>query len=306
MLHERLEPTYGRAIAVACAIGAFLASPRQANAQDLPKGTSDANAPVSKGTTDVTSDGFQAAAHRDPDAKDATELSLSGGGLSSSGNSRLVATTANGQTRIRREDNQFSAIVAANYTRTALPGTDLQTTVENYQGKARYDRFFLDNWTAFLGVQGRRDRFQGLALRMQVDPGVGYYFINEAAHLLWVEVGYDLLYDIRRDDSLDVFDDKGLLIEHLPKTKTVHSGRLFLGYTNKLNDAVTFQGGVEFLQALTDSHIRRVNGDMSLSSKLAGKFSAATSFQIRYDNDPLPGKEKVDTATSLNLVYTVL
>src|SRR5262249_23165077 len=116
--------------------------------------------------------------------------------------------------------------------------------VQNLQGKTRYDRFFLTDWTAFLGVQARNDKFQGLDLRLQIDPGLGYYFVNDPKHLLWAEIGYDYLHDTRREEDRIVRDDTGTPTGViLDKTKPVHSGRAFVGYDNQLNEAVTLTLG---------------------------------------------------------------
>ena len=302
-----------RIVAVSSCTLATLASfafAATASAQDLPKGLAKDD-PATKGTTDVTTDTFEGGKKDDPEkAKDTTELSIAAGGLAASGNSKLLALTTASTFRLRREQNQFSAVLAGNYTRTGPPGGgESVTTVENIQGKTRYDRFLSGEFGVFLGVQGRRDRFQGLNLRLQVDPGVFYYFIDEASQQLWSELGYDLLYDIRRDDS--IFDAAGNRLkdakgDDLGKTKTVHSGRLFVGYSNKLNDAVTFTLGLEYLQALKDTTFWKFNGDAAITSKLGKRFSLATSFSLRYDHEPLPGKQKTDTITALNLVYTML
>lgn len=274
-------------------------------AADAPaKGTATA-ASASKGATEVTSEGFQAAQKKEADAKDATELSIAAGGMSTTGNARSLALTTLGTFRYRRTDNQFSALLAGNYGRAGAPGKDVETTVENYQGKARYDRFLTGNLVAFLGVQGRRDRFAGLDLRAQVDPGMGYYFLNEEKLLFWAELGYDFLYDVRRNDSRAVFDKAGVQIDYLDKTKATHSGRAYVGYLNKLNEAVTFTAGIEYLQSLTDIELYRINGDAALASKIGKNFSLATAFSLRYDRGALPGKEKLDTVTSANLVYTI-
>lgn len=275
-------------------------------AQDGPaKGTATA-ATATKGTTDVTAEGFQAAQAKDKDAKDATEASIGAGALSTTGNSRNLSLTTLGTFRMRRTDNQFSALAAANYGRAGAPGKDVVTTAENFQARARYDRFVTTNVALFFGLQGRRDRFAGLEIRTQVDPGVAYYFLNQEKLLFWTEVGYDLLHDVRRNDARAVFDKAGVQTDYLPKTRTTHSGRLFLGYTNKLNEAVTVTMGVEYLQSLVDLKLYRINGDVTLSSKLGKGFSLATAFSARYDRGALPGKEKLDTVTSGNLVYTIL
>jgi putative salt-induced outer membrane protein YdiY len=296
-----------RALAPALFI-ALVAIEARAHAQDLPQGTV-APAPVSKGTTEINSQKFEAAAKvPDPEKeKDATELTIGAGGLAASGNARLVSLTTNGDFRTRWSDNQVTAAVAGNYGRTAVPGASLETNVANLQARSRYDRFFLTDWTAFLGLQARNDRFQGIDLRLQVDPGIGYYFVNEPTQLLWVELGYDYLHDVRRDEDRVVRDAAGLPTGVIiDKTSSVHSGRAFLGYNNQLNEAVTFNAGVEYLQGLSDTMVHRLNGDAKLSSKIGAGFSLATSFSIRYDNQPLPRKEKVDTITALNLVFKLL
>jgi putative salt-induced outer membrane protein len=279
------------------------------HADDLPQGTA-SQAPATSGSTDLTAQKFEAATRIvDPEkAKDATELSIGAGGLASTGNSRLVALTGYGQFRIRRSQDQLAVGLAGNYSRTAAPGLPLATTTENFQGKTRYDRFFLQELTGFLGVQARNDRFQGLDLRLQIDPGIGYYFVDDPKHLLWAELGYDYLHDIRRDQDRIVLDatTKMPTGEILDKTNDVHSLRVFFGYDNELNEAVTFTLGLEYLQGLNDASIHRFNGDAKLTSKLGSGFSLATSFSLRYDNQPVAGKEKLDTVSAINLVYKVL
>ena len=53
----------------------------------------------------------------------------------------------------------------------------------------------------------RRDRFEGLDLRLDLDPGLAYYFINTKKHRLQGEAGYDFQYDIRRDASSTIYLD---------------------------------------------------------------------------------------------------
>ncbi len=271
----------------------------------LPKGTAKDES-VSKGKTDVTTDAYETAAKKDETAKDTTELAITGGGMFASGNSNLLALTGGFNHRLRRGDNQFSLIGVGNYSRSAAPGKTAVATVENIQGRSRYDRFITTDLSLFLGVQGRRDRFVGLDLRLQVDPGVGYYFINLKDRQLWAELGYDFLYDIRRDDARDIKDKEGKITGREDKTKTVHSGRAFVGYRYKINEGVSLASSLEFLQGVSDTEIRRINGDMVVSSKFTASFSLATSFLVRYDSKPLSGKQNLDTITSLNLVYSLL
>ncbi|MEZ4370262.1 MAG: DUF481 domain-containing protein [Polyangiaceae bacterium] len=271
----------------------------------VPKSAQD-DAKVTGGATELTDDKATTMGAPEEESKDATELSLSAGGLLSTGNARLFAGTANSKFRLRRSDNQFSAAAAVNYGRAAAgPDADLETNVENYQGTARYDRFFGD-WTVFLSTQARRDRFQGLNLRGRVDPGVGYYFINEKTALLWTELGYDFLIDLRRADSLEVKDDAGNVVEVLDDTEVVHSGRLFLGFDYAFHDNLKLALGVEFMQGISDTDIRRLNGTAEINAKIEDNLALAFGFTERYDSAPLPGKEELDTITTISIVYTLL
>jgi putative salt-induced outer membrane protein len=287
---------------VAGALGSSTLLPRLAAAQDAPAGVMKQDAATS-GTTDVATSGFATTADK-KDANDATEAKIQAGGLSASGNSRSLALTSLASVRARRGANEFSAAAAANYGRSAAkPSDPVQTTIENYQGKVRYDRFVSDPLALFTSLSGRRDRFQGLDLRLNLDPGLAYYFVQAPKHQLWAEAGYDLQYDIRRNSAIADALVQGTI---LVKAKTRHSARLFAGYRNNLNDAVTFNTGVEYLQGLPETQFWRFNWDVGLTAAIAAKFSLATTFSLRYDNQPLTGIKSTDTLTAINLVYQLL
>lgn len=296
-----MHTSQGVRCAVAIPLVLSLAAP--AAAQDVPKSAADA-AKATEGKTELTTDKFEAAARRSKDDKDAQELQLSAGGLQSGGNARIFAATAVGKYRLRLGNEQFKAAIAGNYGQAALPGGDWETTVENGQGLARYDHF-LGDVTLFIGAQARNDRFQGLDLRLRVDPGVGYYFIDDAEQQLWTELGYDLRYDVRRDDSRTEVDANGAATL-LPKTAVLHSGRLFLGYSIAVTDSLSWNAGVEYLQGLSDTTQYSVNGDSSLVTKIRKSLSISLAISERYDAKPLPGKQGLDTTTSVNLVYTLM
>ncbi len=255
------------------------------------------------GTTDVAAGGFEAPAAKPEESKDATTAAVSAGGVLSTGNSRSGAITASADTRLRRGKNQLSAQAAANYARSAAPGDPLATTVENYQGKIRYDRFLAKKFAVFMAISARRDRFQGLDLRLNLDPGVAYYFIDREKHQLWAEAGYDLQYDVRRDEAIAAALLGGT---DLNKTATRHSARLFAGYDNKINEHVTFKTGLEYLQSVQETEDWRLNYDIGLTTSLSEKFSFATTFSLKYDNNPLPEIEELDTVTAFSIVYTLL
>lgn len=232
---------------------------------------------------------------------DGTTITLSSGGQGSTGNSRLMALTANGAFETRFDDNGIGASVLANYGRTALPGAPVRTTTENVQGRARYDRYIIDEASLFLIGTGRHDRFQGLDFRLNVDPGFKYLLVAEQANAIWAEAGYDFQYDIRRDDAL--VDPMGAR-PPLDKTAVDHSSRLFFGLRHAFNEQVTLSTGVEYLQSFVDASRSRVNFDAVFAAKVGAGLAVGLGFLARYDNAPLPGKEELDTSTNLSLIYS--
>ncbi len=238
-------------------------------------------------------------------AKDATEAKIQAGGLSADGNSRSLALTSVANLRVRRALNEVSVAAAANFGRSAAtPSEKMKTSVENYQGKLRYDRFVSDRFALFVAQSGRRDRFQGLDLRLNLDPGVAYYLLDEPKHQLWAELGYDLQFDIVRDETIvDAFLATGQIID---KTDTRHSARVFAGYRNTLSETLAFTTGVEYLQGIPETKFWRLGWDAGINSSISTAFSLATTFSLKYDHQPLSGIKSTDTMTALNLVYQLL
>jgi putative salt-induced outer membrane protein YdiY len=286
-----------RITSLACLLGVVAAGSHAA--AQTPKGLLEQKAATS-GSTDVAKGGFEKVA-KPADTKEATELKLSAGGVLATGNSRSAAATGSGMLRLRRGLNEYSASVAGNYGRSApTPADDMQTSVSNIQGRVRYDRFLSEHWSLFVAQSARKDRFQGLALRLNFDPGVAYYFFDEDKHRLWAELGYDFQYDVRENAALRAAPTP------IDKTETRHSARGFLGYENNINEVLRFNTGVEYIQAVSESKNWRLSWDSGLTSAISNSFSFATTFSLRYDNNPLAGVRKTDTTTALNLVYTLL
>lgn len=259
---------------------------------------------ASSGSTEVASEGFQAVQVKPEETTDATEFSLQAGGQFASGNSRLVAMTGGSQFRARRAANQLSMAAAGNYSESATADqSSTHMTVANVQGKTRYDRFFTGGFAGFTSLSGRHDQFQGLDLRLNFDPGLAYYFVDVEKQQLWLELGYDLQYDIRRGENVRA---ARLEDPDFDRTAVRHSARGFLGYNNHLNDAVGFSTGLEYLLGIPDTDYWRLNWDVALTAAVANSLSVATTFSLRYDNHPLPDIEKLDTVTAVSLVYTLL
>ncbi|MBX3231277.1 MAG: DUF481 domain-containing protein [Labilithrix sp.] len=275
-----------------------------------PEGTVQSSTSAADGANEIAKGGMVVSATPvEDDPKHVTDVSIGAGGLFSAGNARQIALTTLGRLRLRREEHQFSTALTGNFARAGKKGELIDTTVENYQGLLRYDYYFGERVSVFLQSTGRRDRFQGLDLRLNVDPGVAYYFLNEKTHRLQAEAGYDLQHDIRRDGSRTVPppDDAapGTLPTRLDKTQTLHNARLFLGYENKLRKEVSLVSSVEYLQNFADIGTYRFIFDVGLKSNVSDHLALAVAYTARYENKPLPTVESLDSIMSVNLVYSL-
>lgn len=237
---------------------------------------------------------------------DSTSVTLSAGGLLTSGNSRTVALTLNGAFDMRRGNNGFGASVLGNYGEAApTPEADMVPSAENVQGRLRYDRYFSDRFSLFLITTGRYDKFQGLAFRFNLDPGFKYIVTKTQRTVLWAEAGYDFQHDTRTEAGRVKLDDPdGPLLD---KTRIDHSGRLFGGFRHAFTQDVTFAWGLEYLQSFIETDLGDMNSRVNLNAVLAAKlfkgFSLGVGFNAAYDRLPIPGRKQLDTTTTLSIIY---
>jgi Protein of unknown function, DUF481 len=246
-----------------------------------------------------------------PPARETT-ATVSAGGLLATGNSRLLAASVNAKVDLRRGPNGFGASLVGNYGQGASEGEAVHVTSENLQGRLRYDRFVADRASLFLIGTIRHDRFQGLDARFNVDPGVKYLVLNDDTTKLWGELGYDLQYDIRRDEArVELGADGNPLLDSsgqpllLDKTQLDHSTRVFVGLRHAFNSAVTFSTGLEYLQSVVESTRYRINYDALVAASLGAGFSFGVGFSARFDHGHLPDKKDLDTVTTFSVIYSV-
>ncbi len=285
-------------------------------AETEPEGTVGTQAPATSGSTEVEGSGkfAKAAAVDEAKADDATEFNLGAGGLLSTGNARAGSVTGSSTLRLRRQKHQFSAAFAANYGRAAPDAvSDVQTTVHNEQGRIRYDYFVHPRISLFAMLTARHDPFQGLQARVNVDPGVAFYLVNDERNRLWTEVGYDFQFDrfteeatFAKDEAgAIVLDDEGNPVIAIDRQRMNHAARLFGGYANNLSDSATFSTGLEYLQSFLIAERWRVNWDVAITAQLINRLAISFTFTARMDNDPAPGIRKVDTITAVSLICRI-
>lgn len=238
---------------------------------------------------------------------DETQLNLSAGGVLNTGNTRAFQANVGGDFRMVRGDSAFGANTGFVYGRADLPEDetdDYQDTSRNLNARARYDYFVTTMDAIFAAGVYRWDTFAGLDTRLQGQLGyLRNFIVKEEAMRFWGEVGYDITYDNYTQEVLDDLADMG---EPVEEETVVHSGRLFFGYDNHLNELVTVLIGLEGLLNVERPEDFRLNWDNALRSKLNGSLQLEVKFSLKFDSEPVPGTRKVDTMTQVNLIYTLL
>ena len=144
---------------------------------------------------------------------------------------------------------------------------------------------------------------------MNIDPGVSFYALTDPKQRLWFEAGYDFQYDLRTYDGRATRDaedqdndgDTQEVVSLEDRVFTNHAARLFGGYVNNLNEYVTFDTGIEYLQSVIDAKVFRLNWATALTANLNNRVSLSTSFTLRYENKPLPDVKQLDTITAVLL-----
>lgn len=236
---------------------------------------------------------------------DVTSLTASGGGALNGGNTNSYQVNLGADFQLIRQPHGFSAAATFAYGVADVPTDeteDLEPIVRNLFAKARYDFFLSAADALFLATAFRWDPFAGIDRRNQGQIGYLRYFLRQEDHRFWGELGYDLTAD-------DYGPVEGKPDAELPdpEEEIIHSVRVFFGYDNKLNEAVTYLGGLEALLNVEDPEDTRLNFSNALRSSIAGNFALEVKLTLAFDNVPAtPDAEKLDTTALVNLIYQLI
>jgi putative salt-induced outer membrane protein YdiY len=196
------------------------------------------------------------------------------------GNSESVGFSGSGRSSVRHHDDQLELFLQGAYARGGTsstgPGGPIDghvTSAQNWLGRLRYDRYFLEDNTVFAAYQMNGDRLAGLLYRIEPQIGYARLFVHSDVQKFRGELGYDYSYERYLDGSI-------------PIDASFHSGRLFLFYENKFTPLASFSEGVEALVAFNVIKHWRVNSLTSLSSTIAKSVALKLNLTIKYNHDP--------------------
>ncbi len=215
--------------------------------------------------------------------------------LIASGNS--ASTSANAKLDVAREDGPWKNVVhvAGQYGKNAV-----FTTGERLEGSYELDRKISDKLFGFAGIAAERDLFDGFQYQATLSTGIGYKWFDTADTKLSTTVG--LGYRRLRPETLTK-DASGQVIARTPLEAT-GDAVLTLGASleqkltasTKLTDKLAIQSG---------SNDTAVANDFGISVAMSDRLALSVGYGVRFNSDPAPGTKKIDTLTTVNVVYNI-
>jgi hypothetical protein len=262
---------------------------------------------------------------------------VNGGLVLNTGNANNLAFTAGASASRNDGKNKLQLDVGGTYARAtiiaATPELDVDgkmviagpqdihrtatTTAALWNVKLRYDRFLTPNNSLFAAGTVGGNQPAGIQVAGGGQLGYARQIIHSDMHTLVAEIGYDYTYQ-HNVTGPDL---------------SIHSGRLFTGYTLTLTKDLGFTAGIEVLcnlnslpgyvasTTVTPFSDTRVNGNAALTARVYKNIAFQVSFLAKYTTDPaplppfasapfaagfVPLAEPLDTVTSLSLVVTLL
>lgn len=233
-----------------------------------------------------------AAAQDNPDGWSGTgELGFS----TSRGNAR--SDNLNARLAFRKEDEQwrhrFSLAglrargeVTADFDGDGEPETRLQLTANRYQAAASSALKMNERASWVSALRYERDDFSAYEWQGTVSIGYGYQYIDTERVKLGATVGPG--YRRARNASTLETESEGILrgsVEYAHQLTT----------TTRLENDFLVESG---------SDNTFIQNDLGLSVAINSALALKAGFQVRRNSEVDPGREKTDTLTTLNVVYT--
>jgi putative salt-induced outer membrane protein YdiY len=235
---------------------------------------------------------------------DTTSLAASGGAAIAAGNTKSYQVNVGADFQLIRYPHGVAANAYFAYGVADVPADmddEMVDTVRNLNARARYTFFLSRTDALFLATAFRWDPFAGIDRRNQAQIGYLRYFFREEKQQFWGELGYDLT-----SDDYGIVEGAADPAPPDPEEEVIHSARLFLGYENKLNAALSYVGGLEGLLNVEEPGHSRLNFSNAIQSAISDSFRLELKLTLAYESEPVAGAEKLDTTFLVNIIYRLL
>jgi len=166
---------------------------------------------------------------------------------------------------------------------------DGSTDAERSLAGVRGTRILDERWSLFAGVSGERDTFAGFDLRAIVEGGATYKFLLGPVH----ELAFDGGLTWTRENRV------------VGKDRSFLGGLLGAAYKWTLSETAAFTEKFRFYPDFDETSAWRIASETALKASLTGRLALQLGYDVRYSNQPVPGFDKTDTATTVSLVASL-
>ncbi|VAX30770.1 hypothetical protein MNBD_NITROSPIRAE01-190 [hydrothermal vent metagenome] len=184
---------------------------------------------------------------------------------------------------------KFSEKIEGNWKVSALNSkTEGIKTAERYASELRGDHLFSEHIYAGLSVGWLKDKFAGIDARYYVGPVAGYRVLHGPKHFLKTEAGLDYVSEDYTNNTSSNF----------------LRGRAFGAYEFHLTDLNKFTQSLEYLYDFDNATNYNINTVSAMVTVLSQNFSLKTSYEVKFDNDPIGARlnKKTDTMLAVSLL----
>jgi putative salt-induced outer membrane protein YdiY len=202
------------------------------------------------------------------------EGSVNLGLTATDGNSQVSTTTVSVQAEKKESAYIFQAGASTAYGRT-----EGETTTEKSNANAVYNHFLTERLTGSINFAVDVDRIADLLYRIQIGPGLGYFFVKTEKASLSANVGVNYFREKYEDIPADDYY----------AARFAERGEYRISETAKVWEAV------EYLPALDDFNDKYLlKGEAGVEASMTAKTHIRLLVQDTYNNIPAPGRQPND------------
>jgi putative salt-induced outer membrane protein len=218
------------------------------------------------------------------------------GFLSASGNTE--AQSANTKFDLTHEGSKWRN----NFFVGALYGENAEfSTAERYEARYQTDFKITDRFSWFAAIRGEQDRFSGFAYQATGSTGASYKFIDSPTTRLDASLGAGYR---RQKSEILIKSDAGEVLDRIEgEIESQPVVTLSSNYEHAFTENTKITNK---LLAESGSDNTAVQNDIALSVNMTKTLALAVGFGVRYNSEPPPLSEDMDTLTTVNIVYNIL
>ncbi len=203
--------------------------------------------------------------------------------LATGGNSDTSSFGFDGE--VTRIPDPWGLVFTANYLKASDSG---ETTAERYGLTFRGTRKMSERWELFTGAGVGRDRFAGFDLRALLESGASYHVLLGPKTFLRLDGGLTWTKEDRIGE-----EDRDYL-----------GALLGLDFAWKPRKGTAVTQKLSYYPDFDQTSNWRVCSETAFQSEVAGPLAVKLSYEVRYQNLPVPGFKKTDTTAKASLVLS--